>query len=116
MFWGGYSGMSRTPVGPGPVFALAGLCTLAGLLDLSVILRRNISQVARLSRHLWRMCFAFFIATGSFFLGQQKVLPAALHKSTLLYLVAFAPFALMVFWLVRVRSAKMLARLRGSAG
>jgi hypothetical protein len=50
------------------------LCLLAGLLDLNAVLRRRLSPVQRISRHLWRMCFAFFIATGSFFLGQQKVI------------------------------------------
>jgi len=110
MLWGGYSGMAQTPVGSGPVLALAGLCLFAGLLDLSVILRRTLSARARISRHLWRMCFAFFIATGSFFLGQQKVLPAAMHGSSALFVIAFAPFGLMLFWLVRVRIGK---RFRG---
>jgi hypothetical protein len=102
MLWGGYSGMSRTPVGVGPVYALAGLCLFAGLLDLKVILR-GMKPVQRISRHLWRMCFGFFIATGSFFLGQQDVLPASLHRSPILFALAFAPFAVMAFWLVRVR-------------
>ena len=67
---------ATTPAGPGPVFALAGVCLLAGLLDLNAILRAKLTPAQRIARHLWRMCFAFFIATGSFFLGQQDVLPA----------------------------------------
>jgi hypothetical protein len=102
MAWGGFTG-ATTPAGPGPVFALAGLCLLAGLLDLNAILRGKLTQVQRISRHLWRMCFAFFIATGSFFLGQQDVLPAAVRGSPILFVLAFAPFAVMAFWLVRVR-------------
>jgi hypothetical protein len=47
------------------VFALAGVCLLAGVGDLKTILRKKLSAVQRISRHLWRMCFAFFIATGS---------------------------------------------------
>lgn len=102
MLWGGFSGMSRTPVGAGPIYAMAGLCVFAGLLDLKVILR-GMSPVQRLSRHLWRMLFGFFMATGSFFLGQQDVFPASLHRSPALFVLAFAPFAAMAFWLVRVR-------------
>jgi hypothetical protein len=49
------------------------------------------------------MGFAFFIATGSFFLGQQQVLPQAVRGSPWLFAIAFAPFALMLFWLWRVR-------------
>jgi hypothetical protein len=102
MAWGGFTG-ATTPAGVGPVFALAGLCLLAGLLDLNAILRAQLTPVQRISRHLWRMCFAFFIATGSFFLGQQDVLPAAIRGSPILFVLAFAPFAVMAFWLVRVR-------------
>jgi hypothetical protein len=109
MAWGGFTG-ATTPVGPGPVFALALVCLLAGLGDLRAILRR-LSPVQRLSRHLWRMCFAFFIATGSFFLGQQDVMPRAMQGSPVLFLLAFAPFVAMAFWLVRIRFPAALAAM-----
>jgi uncharacterized membrane protein len=108
--WSGFVGAASTPAGRGPVFILAGLCLLAGLLDLNAILHR-LSPAQRIARHLWRMCFGFFIATGSFFLGQQDVMPAAVRGSPLLFLLAFAPFAVMLFWLVRLRFAKLAARL-----
>ena len=103
MIWAGVTGAGRTPVGPGPVFAMAGFCLLAGLLDLNAILRAPLRPVQRIARHLWRMCFAFFIATGSFFIGQQGVMPAVVRGSPVLFVLGFAPLALMVFWLVRVR-------------
>lgn len=108
-FWGGLSG-STTPAGRGPVFLLAALCALAGLGDFRAALRRNLSRRQRLSRHLWRMCFAAFIATGSFFLGQQKVMPAPVRGSPVLLLLAFAPFAVMLFWLVRLRVSRVGVR------
>jgi hypothetical protein len=111
MAWGGFTG-ATTPAGVGPVFALAGLILLAGLLDLNAILRKKLTLVQRISRHLWRMCFAFFIATGSFFLGQQDVLPQAVRGSPVLFVLAFAPFAVMAFWLVRVRFAGAIGQLR----
>jgi len=103
--WGGLTG-SSTPAGRAPVFILAALCLLAGLLDLAAALRRRLTPAQRISRHLWRMCFAFFIATGSFFLGQQKVMPAAVRGSPVLFALALAPFAVMAVWLVRVRLGK----------
>lgn len=103
MAWAAATGASTTPVGPRPIYIMAGVCLLAGLLDLNAILRAPLSQRQRVARHLWRMCIAFFIATGSFFLGQQDVLPAAWRGSPLLLVPAFAPFAVMAFWLVRVR-------------
>jgi len=111
MLWGGVTG-ATTPAGPGPVFAIAGLCLLAGLGDLNVVLRKRLSPRQRISRHLWRMCFAFFVATGSFFLGQQKIMPVAVRGSPILFILAFAPFAVMLFWLIRLRFAKMAGKLQ----
>ena len=94
------------PPGPFVLFAIGGLCLLAGVADLRFIIRGKLSNTQRITRHLWRMCFALFIATGSFFLGQQDVLPQILRGSPILFVLAFAPFALMLFWLVRVRFSK----------
>jgi hypothetical protein len=106
MFWGALTGVATTPVGRGPVFVVAGVCLLAGLLDLRAILLAKLTRAQRITRHLWRMCFAFFIATGSFFLGQQDVMPQGIRGSPVLFVLAFAPFAVMAFWLARLRFSK----------
>ena len=113
MALGGVMG-AMTPAGRGPIFVLALLCLLAGALDLNVILRARLTHAQRISRHLWRMCVAFFIATGSFVLGQQDVMPEAVRGSPVLFVLAFAPFALMLFWLVRVRVARTISRPKPS--
>jgi hypothetical protein len=100
------------PPGPGGLLVLGSICLLAGLSDLRFILRGRLSATQRISRHLWRMCFAFFVATGSFFLGQQDVLPQALRGSPILVVLALAPIALMLFWLVRVRFSGMISGLK----
>ena len=112
MIWSVVLDGATTPAGPGVIYALAGVCLLAGLLDLNAILRKKLTTAQRIARHLWRMCFAFFIATGSFFLGQQDVLPAAVRGSPILFVLAFAPFGVMAFWLVRLRFARAIARLK----
>jgi hypothetical protein len=106
MFHGFQKVTGREPVDPG-TFAfmqlfMGSVILLAGLGDLRVILR-GISGRRRIARHLWRMCFGWFIATGSFFLGQQQVFPAAIRKTGLLIVPAVLPLILLVFWLVRVR-------------
>jgi hypothetical protein len=113
--WGGFTG-AAPPAGRGPVFALAAVCLLAGLLDLNAILRARLTPAQRIARHLWRMCFAFFIATGSFFLGQQAAMPRAVQGSPMLFVLAFAPFAVMVFWLARLRFGKAIASGFASLG
>ena len=110
IIWAGFTGEGTTPAGRGPLFIFGGVCLLAGLLDLNAILRSPLSGKQRIRRHLWRMCVAFFIATGSFFLGQQDILPAAMRGSPLLFVPAFAPIAVMLFWLVRLRFAKVIGR------
>lgn len=108
-------GMVTGPPGPGALFGIGTICLLAGLGDLRWILRGKLTAVQRISRHLWRMCFALFIATGSFFLGQMDVLPKAVQGSPILFALAFAPFAVMVFWLVRIRFADPISQLRTPA-
>lgn len=110
--WGGLTGGATTPAGRGPIFVFAAICFLAGLGDLNAILRKMLTPVQRISRHLCRMCVAFFIATGSFFLGQQDILPMAVRGSPILFVLAFAPFAVMAFWLVRIRFVRSFAKLK----
>lgn len=93
--------LAGTPPQAFYVFLIVG--AIAAASDIKVILRGGISGAARISRHLWRMCTALTVATGSFFLGQQKFLPAFLHGSPLLFVPVFAPLLFMLFWLVRVR-------------
>ena len=71
-----------------------------------MLVRRGIVGSQRLARHLWRMCFALFIAAASIFLARQQVFPALLQKIGVLFLLSFLPLMLMVFWLFRVRFAK----------
>ena len=118
LVWAAFSGAADTPAGAAPLYAFAVLCALAGVGDLRAVLRGRLTPAQRLSRHLWRMCLAFFIATGSFFIGQQDVMPAEVRGSPLLFVLGFAPFAVMAFWLVKIRFGKALARLisRSPAG
>lgn len=83
------------------LFTVAG--TLAALGELHVLVRRRLSGVARVARHLWRMCFSLFIASGSFFLGQMQMLPEWMRESFWPFALAFIPLLAMLFWLVRVR-------------
>jgi len=84
-------------------FVFSGISFLLSALDLRVLLKGGLTGAARIARHLWRMCFAFFVAAGSFFLGQQKVMPVWMHGSKILLVLGIAPLGFMLFWLIRVR-------------
>lgn len=85
------------------VFIVFGGFAAAG--DLRLVWKGRLAGAPRLRRHLWRMCAALFIASGSFFLGQQKVMPEWMRGSAWLFVPALAPLAAMVYWLVRMRFA-----------
>jgi uncharacterized membrane protein len=79
---------------------------LCAALDARLLRAGQIAGTQRLVRHLWRMCFAMLIATGSFFAGQMQVFPAIVRNSTLLGLpILLIPVLLVIlttlYWLVR---------------
>jgi Predicted membrane protein (DUF2306) len=87
----------------GMYFFMGAVPLLAAAGDLRMLAGDGISDLQRLRRHLWRMCFGLFIASGSFFLGQPQVFPNWLRKTNVLFVPAILPLLLMVFWLFRVR-------------
>ena len=90
----------------GMLFFTASIPLLAAVGDLRMLLHGGISGTPRIARHLWRMCYGWFIATGSFFLGKQRFFPSFLRKPYLLVPLAILPLLLLIYWLVRVRLAK----------
>jgi uncharacterized membrane protein len=90
-------------------FILALIATGAALADFSVVRRAGVVGPPRTARHLWRMCLALFIATGSA-VAQPRVvalIPHAISRSgLLLFTPALSVLALMVFWLVWIRVPK----------
>ena len=90
---------------PGPYFFLGSVAFLASIGDIRMLVRGGISGAQRIARHLWRMCFALFIAAASIFLARQKLFPVFLRKTGVLFLLSFLPLMLMIFWLIRVRFA-----------
>ena len=87
---------------PTGLFIFGAVALLGILGDIHVMLKARLSRKQRLARHLWRMCLAMFIATGSFFLGQAKVFPKPMRIIPLLAIPALLPLFVMVYWLVRV--------------
>jgi hypothetical protein len=90
---------------PGGMHIFMGtVCLLAAAGDIRMLVRGGVSGTQRVVRHLWRMCFGLFIATGSFFLGQgNKVFPGWLRNSPVLLIPALLPLVLLIFWAFRVR-------------
>ena len=86
-----------------PPLVIGTVMLLASFGDLRAIRAGGLQGSRRLARHLWRMCFALFIATGSFFLGQMKFIPEPMRIVPLLLVLAFAPIPFLLYWMWRVR-------------
>jgi hypothetical protein len=94
----------------GMLFFLGTVAVLAAMGDFRMLVRGGVFGASRVVRHLWRMCFSFFIATGSFFLGQQQVFPVAWRGAAVWFVPALLPLVLLIFWLFRVRFTKAFVR------
>ncbi|HTA25826.1 MAG TPA: hypothetical protein VK763_20010 [Terriglobales bacterium] len=88
---------------PGPYFFMGSIAVLAVTGDVRMLVRGGVSGTQRIARHLWRMCFALFIAAASIFLARQHLFPDLLRRTGVLVFLSVLPLLLMIFWLIRVR-------------
>ena len=90
-------------------FVLGTVMTLAAIGDVRLLRVGALRGGPRLARHLWRMCFALFIAAGSFFSIRDrvaKVLPEVFATGRMRALPILLLFAVMFYWLWKVRGGR----------
>lgn len=97
------------------LFFIATVMILAAIGDVRVMRFGMPRGGPRLARHLWRMCFALFIAVGSFFSIRArvaKILPQPFTTAPLRMLPILLVFAAMFYWLWRVRRRPLAVLVR----
>jgi len=87
----------------GMILFMGTVALLAGIGDWRMIRAGGIRGTRKIARHLWRMCFALFIASGSFFLGQMKFVPEPLRILPLMAALGVGPLFVLLYWMWRVR-------------
>ena len=95
-------------------FFLATVMILAAAGDVRIMRFGSPRGAPRLARHLWRMCFALFIAAGSFFSIRERVariLPEPFTTGPMRALPILLLFGAMFYWLRRVRGRRTLPML-----
>ena len=97
-------------------FVFGSVALLSGIGDARMIRSGGLEGAARLARHLWRMCFALWIAAASFFLGQADEIPEPLRIPALLAVPVIAVLVTMAYWIWRIRVRRSLAGLRTTPG
>ncbi len=89
-----------------PLLMFATVATLAAVGDLRMLRAGGRKGADRLRRHLWRMCAALFIASGSFFLGPVRRIPEPLRVPAL-RLIPLVALITMAYWLWRYRRKRV---------
>ena len=97
------------PAFPYFLFGIAALFAVVG--DVRMMLRGRLQGPSRIARHLWRMTFALWVASLSFFIGQAKVIPKPIRILPLLATPVLAVLVTMLYWLWRVRVRRSLRGL-----
>jgi hypothetical protein len=92
-------------------FVFASVAAFATLLDVRAIAVGGLTGTSRTTRHLWRMCMALFMATGSFFFGQARQFSPEIRASGVLFLPGILPLPLLIYWLIRIRVWPSVKRL-----
>src|SRR3954464_5975313 len=122
---GGRNAFTSTAVSPGGVpfrtigvmsFVLATVLLVAAIGDARIMRLGMPRGGPRLARHLWGMCFALFIAAGSFFSIRQRVasiLPQPFTTGPMRALPIVLLFGAMFYWLWRVRRRPVLLARAG---
>lgn len=91
------------------LFFIGIIMAIAAAGDVLVMRSGPLRGGARLARHLWRMCFALFIAAGSFFSIEARVatiLPEPFTTPAMRALPVALVFIAMFYWLWRVRGRR----------
>ncbi len=109
----GNPGNQLNGVPAGMLFFLGTIILLAAIGDFRMIRAGGIQGARRLARHLWRMCFGLFIATGSFVaqLAGMKYLPVPFRSLPVILVLGGGPLVVLLYWMWRVRLKQNLRGL-----
>ena len=99
----------RPETAPMFIFGIVGVLAAAG--DLRMIRAGGIQGPRRIARHLWRMCFAMWVAAASFFWGPRGRVPEIIDIPVLKAVAVLLPVAAMLYWLWRIRLGKKFTGL-----
>jgi len=96
-----------------PMFVFGVVAMLAATGDIRMMRGGGVEGPRRLKRHLWRMCFAMWVAAASFFWGPRGRVPEAIRIPALLPIPVLAPLVVMFYWLWRLRTRRVSRTIVG---
>ncbi len=102
---------SLNGVPAGMLFVLGTVMLLASVGDFRMIRAGGIEGTRRIARHLWRMCFGLFIASGSFSAQLLKMMPPQFNSMPMVLLLGGGPLVVLLYWMWRIRLRRNLRGL-----
>ena len=109
----GHTSKAGVPVAM--TFFLGAVILTAAAGDLRVLRSGPLRGSPRIVRHLWRMCFSLFIATGSFFTIRKRVaiiLPDPFLDLWIRMIPIVLPFLAIAYWVWRIKFRKSFRPVR----
>ena len=97
----GRPGSQIDGVPAGMMFFMNTIVLLAALGDLRMVRDGGVRGTRRLARHLWRMCFGLFIASGSFAaqLARMELVPAPFRSVPVIVVLGVTPLVVLLYWM-----------------
>lgn len=98
---------------PSFIFSLVALVGAGG--DVRMMTSCGLHGRRRRVRHLWRRCFAMWVAAASFFWGPPNRVPEIIRIPALQAAAVLVPIMAMLYWLWRIRTSSLRTMVRVAA-
>ena len=104
--WAGWWLAQRGRPEAAPMLIFSALSIGAAIGDWKMLQAGGLQGRARIKRHLWRMCFAMWVAAASFFWGPPNRVPELIRYPLVFPIPVLAPIAVMLYWLWKTRGRR----------
>jgi uncharacterized membrane protein len=104
--WAGWWLAARGRPEAAPMFLFSAMAIGGAIGDWRMLRAGGIDGKRRIKRHLWRLCFAMWVAAASFFWGPPNRVPEIIRIPALLPIPVLTPVAVMLYWMWRLRGRK----------
>jgi uncharacterized membrane protein len=104
--WAGWWLAQRGRPEAAPMLIFSAMSIGGAIGDWRMLQAGGITGRARIKRHLWRMCFAMWVAAASFFWGPPNRVPELIRYPLVFPIPVLAPIAVMAYWLWKMRGKR----------
>jgi hypothetical protein len=104
--WAGWWLAQRGRPEAAPMFIFSAMAIGGSIGDWKMLRAGGLTGKPRIKRHLWRLCFAMWVAAASFFWGPPNRVPELIRIPALLPIPVLTPIVVMLYWLWRMRGKK----------